>query len=163
LATAATVREGFHQLNDEFAKPENDTWFVTFVLCVLDNRAHLLSLFNAGHMAPICRRAAERVVEELGEDNTGPPLGCSPGIHYDSCTVELQPGDLVLIYTDGISEAMNAHHELYGRKRLLDAVLRGPERLEDLCGWILDDVKRFTQQHSQNDDICLIGFQREPE
>ena len=162
LATAATIRDGFLQLNDEFAKPENDTWFVTFVLCVLDNRRHLLSLFNAGHMAPICRRSANQAIEELGETNTGPPLGCSPGIQYDPSTVELHPGDLVLIYTDGISEAMNSRHELYGRNRLLEAVRRGPERLEDLCCWILDDVKRFTQQHPQNDDICLIGFQREP-
>jgi phosphoserine phosphatase RsbU/P len=162
LATAATIRDGFLQLNDEFAKPENDTWFVTFVLCVLDNRRHLLSLFNAGHMAPICRRSANQELEELGEANTGPPLGCSPGIQYDPCTVELYPGDLVLIYTDGISEAMNSRHELYGRNRLLEAIRRGPGRLEDLCRWILDDVKRFTQQHPQNDDICLIGFQREP-
>jgi serine phosphatase RsbU (regulator of sigma subunit) len=163
LATAASVRDGFHQLNEEFAKPENDTWFVTFVLCTLDNHAHLLSLYNAGHMGPICRRAADGEVEELGEENIGPPLGCSPGIRYDPCTVDLQPGDLVLIYTDGISEAMNADHELYGRSRLIEAVRRGPERLEDLCAWILEDVKRFTLQQPQNDDICLIGFQREPE
>jgi phosphoserine phosphatase RsbU/P len=163
LATAASVRDGFHQLNEEFAKPENDTWFVTFVLCTLDNQSHLLSLYNAGHMAPICRRAADGQIEELGEENIGPPLGCSQGIDYDPCTVDLQPGDLVLIYTDGISEAMNADHELYGRSRLLEAVRRAPERLEDLCVWILEDVKRFTQQQPQNDDICLIGFQREPE
>ena len=163
LATAASVRDGFHQLNEEFAKPENDTWFVTFVLCTLDNQAHLLSLCNAGHMAPICRRAADGEVEELGEENIGPPLGCSPDVQYDPCTVDLQPGDLVLIYTDGISEAMNADHELYGRSRLIEAVRGGPERLEDLCACILEDVKRFTQQQSQNDDICLIGFQREPE
>jgi phosphoserine phosphatase RsbU/P len=162
LATAASIRDGFHQLNDEFAKPENDTWFVTFVLCVLDNLSHLLTLFNAGHMAPICRRASGQV-EELGEENTGPPLGCTQGVRYDSCTIDLQPGDLVLIYTDGISEAMNAEHELFGRGRLIEAVRHGPERLEDLCGWILDEVKRFTDHQSQNDDICLIGFQREPQ
>lgn len=163
LATAPTVREGFHQLNEEFAKPENDTWFVTFVLCVLDNRRHLVSLFNAGHMAPLCRRAAGREVEELGEENTGPPLGCDPKIVYNACTAELEPGDLVLVYTDGISEAMNPEHELYGRTRLHEAIRSGPERLEDLCNWLLDDVKAFTRQHPQNDDICLIGFQREPE
>jgi phosphoserine phosphatase RsbU/P len=68
-----------------------------------------------------------------------------------------------LIYTDGISEAMNADHEMYGRNRLVEAVRRGPEQLEELCTWILADVKHFTQQQQQNDDICLIGFQREPE
>jgi phosphoserine phosphatase RsbU/P len=162
LATAATPREAFHQLNAECAKPENDTWFVTFVLCVLDIRRHSMSIFNAGHMAPLCRRAAGTVLEELGTENTGPPLGCDPSIHYDPCTVTLEPGDTVLIYTDGISEAMNPHHELYGRTRLQEAILSGPARVEDLCTWLLKDARKFAQRQRQNDDICLIGFQREP-
>jgi serine phosphatase RsbU (regulator of sigma subunit)/pSer/pThr/pTyr-binding forkhead associated (FHA) protein len=162
LGTAGTLRDGFHQLNEEFAKPENDTWFVTFVLCVLDTSRHLLTLFNAGHMSPICRRSAEGEVEELGEAITGPPLGCDASISYDFCTAQLEPGDSLLIYTDGITEAMNAQHELYGRTRLHQAIRSGPERVDELCNWILDDVKSFTLQHPQNDDICLMGFQREP-
>lgn len=161
LATATGPRQAFHDLNTECAKPENDTWFVTFVLCVLDPQRHMLSILNAGHMSPLCRRALGGEVEELGIANTGPPLGCDPAIKYDPCTVDLEPGDIVIIYTDGISEAMNAQRELYGRIRLQEAIRSGPPRLEDLCESLLNDVKSFTQRHRQNDDICLIGFQRE--
>jgi phosphoserine phosphatase RsbU/P len=79
LATAASLRDAFHQLNDEFAKPENDTWFVTFVLCALDNRAHLLSLFNAGHMSPICRRAVEREGRGVGRGEHRASFGVQSG------------------------------------------------------------------------------------
>ncbi len=161
LATANTPREAFRELNVECSKPENDTWFVTFVLCILDSVRHQLSIFNAGHMAPLCRRARGNLVEELGVENTGPPLGCDASIRYDPCTVDLFPGDMVLIYTDGISEAMNPAHELYGRHRLEKAILRSPLRVKEACQSVLQDARDFAQPQRQNDDICLIGFQRD--
>jgi serine phosphatase RsbU (regulator of sigma subunit) len=162
LAIAESPRQAVQQLNAEFSRPENDTWFVTFVLCVLDPERHTCSIFNAGHMAPLCRRAETGVVEELGDLVAGPPLGCDPAIEYDFCTVDIEPGDSVLVYTDGISEAMNPKRELYGHPRLLEAVRGGPTRLDDLGQALLDDAKRFVENYRQTDDICLIGFQREP-
>lgn len=161
LATTAGPVEAFDELNQEFAKPENENWFVTFLLCILDPRTHQITLLNAGHMAPLRRRGRDGVTEELGNAQAGPPLGCDPSIRYAAFTTELEPGDLLVMFTDGISEAMNASLDLYGLKRLRQAFQAGPGQLEPLCGWLLEDVARFAHGHPQSDDICLVGFQRQ--
>ena len=112
-------------------------------------------------MAPLRRRGRDGVMEELGNAHAGPPLGCDASIRYTAFTTELEPGDLLVMFTDGISEAMNANLDLYGLKRLRQAFQAGPGQLEPLCGSLLEDVARFAQGHPQSDDICLVGFQRD--
>jgi serine phosphatase RsbU (regulator of sigma subunit) len=161
LATAGSPTQAFEELNREFALPEHEAFFVTFLLCVLDPARNRITLLNAGHMPPVCRRGAGGEVEVLGGDLSGPPLGCSAAIRYAPCTVELRVGDALVMFTDGISEAMNPHRSLYGNQRLLQAVQVAPGELDQLCQSLLDDMWRFTQEHPQSDDICLVGLQRE--
>lgn len=161
LALAATPEQAFEELNREFCKPENESWFVTFLLCVLDPARHRLTLLNAGHMPPLCRRHGAGTVEELGSAQAGPPLGCDPSIQYQPAVTVLEPGDLLILFTDGITEAMDADKDLYGLRRLRQKIAEGSGDLDALCQRLLDDVGQFTQEHSQSDDICLLGIQRE--
>ncbi len=161
LVTAPDPCHAVVELNDEFAKPENDAWFVTFVLCILDPRSSQVMIVNAGHKPPISRNAKTGNVEELGMDSVGLPLGCDASVTYTPFTATLQPGDALIMYTDGINEAMNPNDKLFGAKRVQESIVKGPQQLEKLCGGLLSDVKQFTKDRRQNDDICLIGLQRE--
>jgi len=148
-------------LNREFSKPENDPWFVTFVLCILDPREHQVTLVNAGHKPPLLRRIQTGKIEEVGEDAVSMPLGCDESVEYGPFTMSLEPGDALFIYTDGINEAMNSDGKLYGVDRVREAIGTGPERIGEFGDFLLADMRRFTREYSQSDDICVIGLQRE--
>lgn len=156
----STPGEAVDKLNAEFIKPENESWFVTFVLCMLDPQRHELTVFNAGHAPPIRRSRDGGEIENIGVEVAGPPLGCDPAAKYESITREFHEGDSLIMFTDGITEAMNPNRDLYGKDRLYQAVEQGPAEVDGLCEWILGDVKRFTEDNPQSDDICLIGLQR---
>ena len=161
LVTTDTPKAAVDNLNLEFSKPENEAWFITFVLCVLDPRDHTIELINAGHLPPLRRISATGVVEPLGADRTGPPLGCDASTRYDRFQTKLAPGDVIVMYTDGISEAMNPARELYGELRVSRALKNGSQELAPLCEGLLGEVQAFRDGGPQNDDICLIGVQRD--
>ena len=66
----------------------------------------------------------------------------------------------LVIYTDGINEAMNADRELYGVNRVRHTLQAGPAPLKELCEYLLDDVRNYTHDRTQSDDVCLVAFQR---
>jgi len=88
------------------------------------------------------------------------PLGCDPQRGYPQHEVKLSPGDIVLLYTDGISEAMSADGDLYGVDAMRRCLSNGPAKLEPLAAALLDDVKKFSTGRLQSDDVCLVGFAR---
>jgi phosphoserine phosphatase RsbU/P len=161
LVSAATPWDAIEDLNKEFSRPENEAWFVTFVLCILDAQRHEVMLVNAGHMPPILRSFRSGLVEELGDEVAGPPLGCDPSTRYRPFRAQLEPGDALLMYTDGINEAMNPQRAVYGSQRVRESLQAGPKPIDELCQYLLADVKRFAENQPQNDDICLVAIQRE--
>ena len=161
LVTAPTPSDAVQQLNAQFCTPENEAWFVTMVLCILDPDTHQASLINAGHMPPIHRLGATGDVQELGKEISGPPLGCDEYQEYPPFVVHLDPGDTLVMYTDGINEAMNPDRELYGVARVRKTIKAGPASVIQSCQGLLDDVKQFAQDRSQDDDMCVIGIQRQ--
>ncbi len=161
LVSAATPWDAVNELNQELCRPENEAWFVTFVLCVLDPQRHEAMSINAGHMPPILRRFVDGEVREIGDELAGPPLGCDAAVHYRPCRVHLDAGDALLMYTDGINEAMNPDRRVFGSKRVRQVLRSGPKPVDELCQSLLTEVRQFTQGQPQNDDICLVGIQRE--
>jgi len=161
LVSAATPWDAVNELNQELCRPENEAWFVTFVLCVLDPQRHEAMSINAGHMPPILRRFVDGEVREIGDELAGPPLGCDAAVHYRPFRVQLDAGDALLMYTDGINEAMNPDRRVFGSKRVRQVLRSGPKPVDELCQSLLTEVRQFTQGQPQNDDICLVGIQRE--
>jgi serine phosphatase RsbU (regulator of sigma subunit) len=158
LATSATPAEAVEQLNQDLAAETQNYHFVTFVLCVLDPKTHRLTVVNAGHLPPLRRRGG--LVETLGGSQSGLPLGCDANRRYEQIEMTLDPGDTVVLYTDGISEAMNAKGEVFGAKRMREAILNAPAGVEEFGQALLDDVRRFIRGRLQSDDICLVCFAR---
>jgi sigma-B regulation protein RsbU (phosphoserine phosphatase) len=139
--------------------------FVTFVLVIIDTKTHEMTLVNAGHMSPIIRRV-DGTPEEFPEDIVGLPIGVVDDVPFEGVTRVVAPGETVVIYTDGVSEAMDARQNLYGLDRLRSLITAGANGAADpkaLGEKILADVKTFAGGYPQNDDITLMAFGRLPE
>ena len=147
------------QLNQDLSAEMLNYHFVTFALCVLDPAAHRLTIVNAGHLPPLRRRGAK--IEALGGPEGGLPLGCDASRGYEQIDMQLEPGDTILMYTDGISEAMNAAGDVFGSRRMHEALVRSPAGVESVGQTLLDDVRRFVRGRLPSDDICLVCFGRD--
>jgi len=127
---------------------------------VLDVARHELTVTNAGHLAPLLRRAATREVSELGNEVKGLPLGFGTRHEYGQATTILEPGDVVLMSTDGLTDAQNPAGEFYGYQRLRDLLANGPAEVALLGDVLLQHLQVFAQGHPPNDDMCIVCFGR---
>lgn len=159
LASEPEPARAIRRLNDAFVESRWEDRFVTLVLTVIDRSNHSLTVVNAGHMPPLLRRR-DGTIEPVGSEITGFPLGVSAGFAYEQARVSLAPEDWVVLYTDGISEAMDAEDNLYGTDRLQSGLAERPQSVTDLGHRILDSVRRFVAGHPQSDDMCLLCFGR---
>jgi serine phosphatase RsbU (regulator of sigma subunit)/pSer/pThr/pTyr-binding forkhead associated (FHA) protein len=159
LASEEDPAKAIQQINESFVNRDWHDRFVTMVVALVNPKTNELMTVNAGHMAPLLRlRGGE--VKEIGDDAAGLPLGVAPGYEYCSHTHVLEPGDVVTIFTDGFSEAMNGERELYGLERLKTQIRAPLLNVVDFGQQILEDVSRFVDGFSQSDDMCLVCFGR---
>jgi sigma-B regulation protein RsbU (phosphoserine phosphatase) len=112
-----------------------------------------LELVNAGHCPPLLVRGGE--VEEIAP--TGLPLGVATGMPYGSRRLRLSPGDRLVLYSDGLTEALDASGSPYGEERLF-AILRRSTQLEpgDAIATILSDLSAFLAGAPRSDDLTLM-------
>ncbi len=154
LSTAASV------LNNALCAAGIDEKFITLSLSVLEPATNRLQLCSAGHL-PLILRRADGTIEELGEDVAGFPLGILPDTQYAQLDVDLRPGDVVVVYSDGVTDSRSPAEELYDTKenrRLLKRVKEAPGGAEAVGKAILQDIREFSRGHTQADDITLVAF-----
>jgi len=160
LATSASPAEAMRRLNSSFCRGGWEDRFVSMVVCVLDSAEHSVTFSNAGHMAPRLRTASGKVLE-VGIEETGFLLGVDSDYDYRETTVSLGAGDSLTLFTDGISEAMNAANETYGLPRIDQCLARRfKDGIPEIGQTLLDDVRQFVGTRAQSDDICLICYGR---
>jgi serine phosphatase RsbU (regulator of sigma subunit) len=133
--------------------------YVTLLLTLLDTERHHLTVVNAGHTHPIIRRASG-AVEQVGGGRHGMMLGVEAAERYTASDVDLGPGDIVVLFTDGINEAMNPQGKLLGMPRLLQAVAEAPGDVNSMGNHILRVVRDHAAGRPQSDDIALLCFGR---
>jgi serine phosphatase RsbU (regulator of sigma subunit) len=112
-------------------------------------------------MPPIIRRA-NGTIEQFDAELSGPPICVMEGYPYEAQTCQLEPGDVVVMITDGVDEAMNPEGQLYGIERVLEFVKNGPPEAAQLGKLLLEDVRRHARGHPQSDDITIMTFGRNP-
>ncbi len=135
--------------------------YVTAFICALDPKSGRLSYTNAGHNAGLLVRA-NGSVQRL--EANGMPIGLFPGVEYERAEVTLEPGDLVMLYTDGITEAANPQGDEFGLDRLQEVVCRyAAEPLVALAVAIETAVEVFADGTPFGDDRTLVMLRREPE
>jgi serine phosphatase RsbU (regulator of sigma subunit)/pSer/pThr/pTyr-binding forkhead associated (FHA) protein len=135
--------------------------FVTLVLVILDPATHTATLLNAGHPLPLLFRHATGSVGEAGSGEVGDlPLGIDGRSEYRSCQVQLQPGDRLVLFSDGITEAMDGNGRLFGKKRAMAAIEGAGYSVRETGERLLGAVKQYAAGCNQNDDITLVCFGR---
>ena len=129
--------------------------FTTAFFAELDTPSGRLSYIRAGHNAPIIRKASG-AIERL--DAGEMPLGIDKGVRYASTDTTLAAGDLLVIFTDGVIEAVNEADQEFGEGRLLDVIRVTPaDKAENTLHRILAAVDVFAGSARQYDDItCMI-------
>jgi sigma-B regulation protein RsbU (phosphoserine phosphatase) len=129
--------------------------FTTAFLAEFDAGTRALTYINAGHNAPILRRSSG-AIERL--EKGGLPLGIDAQTAYESGTVSLLPGDWLVIFTDGVVEAVNKSDVEYGEQQLLNVVQAGAGTTpEELLRRVMSDLDTFVGPTPQHDDItCLL-------
>lgn len=141
--------------NSVIATNSRTGMFVTLFYGILDHRTRTLTYVNAGHNPPLLFRTGSDIPEELPA--TGIALGAMEDACYRQETVALGTGDLVLLFTDGITEAINADVEMYGQERLLAVMnenrMRTPCEIMDA---VIQSVVAFSGSQPQFDDITLL-------
>jgi serine phosphatase RsbU (regulator of sigma subunit) len=132
--------------------------FITLSLSVLDVPNRKLTLASAGH-TPVLIRRANGQVEEVGKEISGVPLGIMEDWVYEQTEVQLAEGDVVVIYSDGVTDARSPGDELYDSKtnrRLFRRVVQSSGGPVAVGRSILQDIREFSAEHSQADDITLV-------
>lgn len=143
------------QANDSLCEDNEAGMFVTVWLGVLDLRTGELSFANGGHNPPLYRHADGSV--EWLRDRSGLLLGCFEGSPYHAFARTMAPGDALVLYTDGVTEAMDASDRCYGNDRLLHLVeQRGDGYPAAVSEAIEEDVRSFAEGAEQADDITLL-------
>lgn len=131
--------------------------YATFFLGIFDEKQSVLTYTNAGHLEPILVRGGK--ASKL--DVNGMVIGAFPFAKYDCSRLELLPGDLVVWYTDGITEPENEYGEMFGEDRLIELLLRqGARGDREMLEEIARAVERWTGSPELQDDMTLLAARR---
>ena len=148
--------EVLETVNDLLCPDIPPKMFVTCLYGVLDPETGLLRFANAGHNLPFARTPSGPL--ELRA--TGMPLGLMPGMTYEEREAVLTPGESILLYSDGVTEAHNPGREMFGGKRLASLVGERPAGTELIDG-VLGELATFTgPDWEQEDDITMVALRR---
>ena len=150
------IHEIMTEANAEISRENPAMMFVTALSGILDIRTGSIELCNAGHDAPILLSPGK----PLGTIATtgGPPLCVLDDFEYPGDSHRLAPGDTIVMYTDGVTEALNPEQELYTAKRL-ETLLESQPRESDsetIARRIYDDVQSFADSAEASDDVTVL-------
>ena len=143
-------------VNDALVPEIPPAMFVTCLYAIIDTGAGEIVFANAGHNLPYVR-SADGVIELRA---TGMPLGLMPDMPYDEKRYEMAPGEVMVLTSDGITEAHSQEGEMYGFPRLMGQVAQKPSD-DDVVTALIADLERFTgDEAEQEDDITLVVVKR---
>tara|TARA_R110002096_G_scaffold97694_8_gene217699 strand:- start:12072 stop:13232 length:1161 start_codon:yes stop_codon:yes gene_type:complete len=139
--------------------PESDlTTFVTVFYGVMDTRTGVVRYSNGGHNLPYIVRA-NGDVEEV-ENTSGLLLGKIEGIAYETNELQLHPGDKILLFTDGVTEAMNVEEDMYEEPRLEEFLAKHhTDGIDKLVRSLVVDVLKFMGKANQSDDVTILSLE----
>ena len=154
--------DALHIINEQSVLGNSEMIFTTLFFASLNLKTGQLSYANAGHPAPVIahRRSTQRLIELPAP---ALPIGIKSGTHYETRTAQLLPGDLLMLYTDGVTDALNAQHEPYAEERLLtDNTFGTIDTAQGCVEQLIQSINGHIDGHSQFDDIALVAFRWNP-
>jgi sigma-B regulation protein RsbU (phosphoserine phosphatase) len=159
VTSTRSPAEDIDQANRLICADSTDSMFVTLFYAQLDPETGELVYVNAGHNPPLLYRANQDELIEL--TRTGMVLGLFEAVDFEQRTVQLDPADFILLYTDGVSEAMDARNREFGKERLRRVLLDNRQAAaEDVAEAIEQALTAFTGEAAPSDDITFVIARR---
>ena len=158
--------EALSLANNELCRSNRAEMFLTAWVGVLDIDTGMVTFANAGHNPPLLQRVTGGT--EWVKERSGCPLACFDNVNYKSREIQLSPGDMLFLYTDGVTEAVNNSGELFGNDRLFNAVRSsaisqsGGQATQEpglCCTAVRDSVSSFAAGALQADDLTMLALQ----
>ena len=145
------------QLNRQLHENTPAEKYATFFLGAYDDRSGLLTYTNAGHLLPVLIRDGQ--ASRL--DVNGMPIGLFSFAQYEQSELELRPGDLLVLFTDGVTEPENEFVEEFGESRLIDLLLRNRDRTpREIIDTVIHAVGQWTGRPELQDDMTMVVARR---
>ncbi|TWT68463.1 SpoIIE family protein phosphatase [Crateriforma conspicua] len=158
LASEPDLGKAIEMLNNRMSRLHVER-FVTFLLVVIQPNEDRISIVNAGHMPPIVRDCGNGQLCEPGEEESGLPIAIDEGMDYEAVDFQMSTGDLLVMYTDGVNEAMNIADEEFGTDRIKDLTAQSGTA-DEVKQRIVDAVFEHIGDGDQFDDMCLVVIER---
>jgi phosphoserine phosphatase RsbU/P len=145
------------ELNKQLYAHTSPEKYTTFFFGTFDENTSTLTYTNAGHLPPILIRNGEAQMLDVN----GTVVGAFPFAKYDESRIVLEPGDLLVCYTDGITEPENAYGEMFGEERLIECIKRSAhESDETILQKVLESVRNWHSAAELPDDMTLLFARR---
>lgn len=146
------------ELNNRYPMEEQNGLYFTMLYGILDRETLEYRYVEAGHPPLVLLRDGSKPELLKGHGNMG--IGWVPGMVYDESTVQLQPGDRVFLYSDGVPEGMDANLEQFGDKQMLEVLELGKSQsLRESTTLLLKTVQRWCRVNGPKDDISILGLE----
>jgi len=159
LSTACFIDNCVERINSLLCNSTTPEKYATMFYGVLDTSTHQFVFTNAGNTQPILFRPDGNYMKLT---DTGLPIGLFDGVKHESRQIQFNPGDMLLLYSDGVSESVNSNEDYYGEERLVDFVLKNPGLSpNELVEAIIGDVEAFAADTIQHDDITVMALRRQ--
>ena len=172
MMTAKTLIKGFAEsgmsvgeilahTNDKLCEGNDANMFVTAWIGILDTRTGVVLYGNAGHNPPLVKHGDGSFAYLCSDPELA--LGALEGMPYSEHKLQLEPGDILYLYTDGVPEATDVGEELYGEDRLLDFLNRHTDsNAQTICDAVKEQVDAFVGDAPQFDDITMLCLRYQP-
>ena len=154
VITEGKTEEVLSNLNSKLTKESSSNLFITVFYAVFDTKKKTVSYSNGGHMPTL--KVSKGEDAQFLDTEDGMPLGLIDNA-YSAKKINYKEGDIFIFYTDGVTEAMNSRHQMYGKEKLI-AVAEKNKRLsaDKLLEIIDNDIKKFEPRSRQHDDMTII-------
>ncbi len=146
------------RVNRELSLNNDSNMFVTLIIGIMDLNTGKLLITNAGHNLPFIKKQSGELV--CLDEIQGPLVGTFEGIEFEQKIIEMDKGDMVLLYTDGVTEAQNIRDQFYEDERLEDLLKENEfKHASEMTNTVFRSVLRFIGRADQFDDITILSFQ----
>lgn len=156
-ARSSSPGEVLTQVNAELSRDNESAMFVTAFVACIDLQSGIIQYTNAGHNPPLLCRASSRI--DRLDVRHGPVLGALDDARYGESAVQLEPGDVLLLFTDGVTEALDPRGQLFTEARLRDTLANdGVASAEEAARAVVAAVESFAGGAEQADDITVLAL-----
>lgn len=155
IESGQSLELAFSEANRMLCEGNDAQMFVTVWGGIIDLTNGHVEFVNAGHNPPVICRGGKF---EYLKSRAGFVLAGLDGFKYQKQSFDIKPGDIIYLYTDGVTEATNSNNELYGEERLVNELTENEYTSQTLCESVLDHVHNFVKEAEQSDDITMLAF-----